>query len=101
MFHQCSQRDSTCIVRVNSHTGTSAEAACSTVHSAPSHVTYLDDVSAVVVEGPQLAVVPLVRPPEGVLPQHLVLLELRTQPPALVVCQCVPIFLHGKQQGQC
>ncbi len=48
---------------------------------------YLDDVSAVVVEGPQLAVMPLVRPPEGVLSQHLVLLEFRTQPPPLVVRQ--------------
>lgn len=55
---------------------------------------HLDDIGAVVVEGPQLAVVPLVRPPEGVLPQYLVLLELGAQPPTLVVCQRVPVFLQ-------
>eukprot|EP00964_Phaeocystis_antarctica_P078146 scaffold48598_cov65-Phaeocystis_antarctica.AAC.1 len=54
----------------------------------------LDHVGAVVVEVPQLAVVPLVRPPEGVLPHDLELLELRAHAPALVVGQRVPVLLE-------
>ena len=41
---------------------------------------------------------PLMRPPEGVLPQDLVLLELCPQPPTLVVRQRVPIFLQPKAE---
>lgn len=43
---------------------------------------------------PELAVMPLVSPPEGVLPQNLVLLEVCAHPPALVICQGVPILLE-------
>ena len=56
----------------------------------------LDHVCAVVVQVPQLAVMALVGPPEGVLLQHLVLLEVRAHPPALVVRQRVPILLEQR-----
>eukprot|EP00959_Pyramimonas_sp_CCMP1952_P271920 5685478-Pyramimonas_sp.AAC.1 len=56
----------------------------------------LDDVRAVVVEVPQLAVVALVCPPEGVQPRHLELLELRAHPPPLVVRQRVPVLLEER-----
>eukprot|EP00958_Prasinococcus_capsulatus_P015980 scaffold1754_cov355-Prasinococcus_capsulatus_cf.AAC.2 len=43
---------------------------------------------------PQLAVVPLVRPPKRVLLKDLEILELRAHAPAFVVCQRVPVFLE-------
>ena len=54
----------------------------------------LDDVRAVVVEVPQLPVVALVRPPERVLAEDLVHLELGAHAPALVVRQGVPVLLE-------
>ena len=45
-------------------------------------------------------VMALVGPPEGVLPQDLVLLELRPQPPALVISQRMPVFLQDNRQTQ-
>mmetsp|Transcript_19227 Transcript_19227/g.59289 ORF Transcript_19227/g.59289 Transcript_19227/m.59289 type:complete len:634 (-) Transcript_19227:308-2209(-) len=54
----------------------------------------LDHVRAVVVEVPQLAVVPCVGPPEGILAQDLVLLEVGADAPALVVGECVAVFLE-------
>ena len=45
----------------------------------------LDDICPVVVQVPQLAIVTLVGPPEGVLLQHLVLLEVSAHTPPLVV----------------
>jgi hypothetical protein len=45
----------------------------------------LDHIGAVVVEVPELAIVFLVGPPEGVLLEQLVLLELLPTPPSLVV----------------
>ena len=56
----------------------------------------LDDVGPVVVEVPQLAVVPLVRPPERVVPALGVLLEERANAPSLVVGQRVPVFLEQR-----
>lgn len=54
--------------------------------------THLDHVRAVVVQVPQLAVVALMRPPEGILPQDLVLLEVRPHAPPLIVGQRVPVL---------
>jgi len=54
----------------------------------------LDDICSVVVQVPQLAIVALVGPPEGVLLQHLVLLEVRAYTPALVIGQGVTILLE-------
>ncbi len=54
----------------------------------------LNHVCAVVVEVPELAVVALVSPPEGVLLEHLELFEVCTYAPALVIGQCVPVFLE-------
>ncbi len=54
----------------------------------------LDDICSVVVQVPQLAIVALVGPPEGVLLQHLVLLEVRAYTPALVISQGVTILLE-------
>ena len=54
----------------------------------------LDDICPVVVQVPQLAIMALVGPPEGVLLQHLVLLEVRAHTPALVVGQGVTILLE-------
>ena len=56
----------------------------------------LDHVRAVVVEVPQLPVMALVRPPEGVLPHDLVLFELRPYAPALVIRERVPVFLEER-----
>ena len=56
----------------------------------------LDHVRAVVVEVPQLAVVPLVRPPERVLAHDLVLLEVGAHAPALVVRERVPVLLEER-----
>jgi hypothetical protein len=53
---------------------------------------------AVVVEVPQLAVVPLVGPKEGVVPADLELLELRTHAPPFVVRQRVAV--PGAQRGR-
>ena len=54
----------------------------------------LDDVCAVIVQVPQLAVVPLMRPPERVQAQKAVLLEVRSHAPALVVREGVPVLLE-------
>ena len=54
----------------------------------------LDDVCAVIVQVPQLAVVPLMRPPERVQAQQAVLLEVRSHAPALVVREGVPVLLE-------
>ena len=56
----------------------------------------LDDVRAVVVEVPQLAVVPLVRPPEGVEARNVELRELRADAPALVVRERVAVLLEER-----
>mmetsp|Transcript_35305 Transcript_35305/g.88749 ORF Transcript_35305/g.88749 Transcript_35305/m.88749 type:complete len:781 (-) Transcript_35305:276-2618(-) len=56
----------------------------------------LDHVRAVVVQVPQLAVVPLVRPPERVLLQRLVLLEVGADAPPFVVRQRVPVLLEQR-----
>mmetsp|Transcript_97181 Transcript_97181/g.274888 ORF Transcript_97181/g.274888 Transcript_97181/m.274888 type:complete len:549 (-) Transcript_97181:3378-5024(-) len=54
----------------------------------------LDHVCAVVVQVPQLPVVPLVGPPEGVVPHDVVLLEVLAYSPALVEGQGVPVLLE-------
>lgn len=54
----------------------------------------LDDVCPVVVQVPKLAVMALMGPPEGVLLQHLVLLEVSPHSPALVISQGVAILLE-------
>mmetsp|Transcript_4532 Transcript_4532/g.13244 ORF Transcript_4532/g.13244 Transcript_4532/m.13244 type:complete len:1314 (+) Transcript_4532:2393-6334(+) len=54
----------------------------------------LDHVRAVVVEVPELAVVALVRPPEGVGAHELVLLEVLADAPALVVGEGVAVLLE-------
>ena len=54
----------------------------------------LDHVRAIVVQVPELAVVTLMRPPERVLLQHLVRLELGPHPPPLVIGQGVSILLE-------
>mmetsp|Transcript_67280 Transcript_67280/g.140139 ORF Transcript_67280/g.140139 Transcript_67280/m.140139 type:complete len:747 (+) Transcript_67280:1153-3393(+) len=56
----------------------------------------LDHVCAVVVEVPELAVVPLVRPPERIRAHELVLLPIRPDAPPLVVRQGVPILLEQR-----
>jgi hypothetical protein len=52
----------------------------------------LDHVGAVVVQIPELAIVPLMRPPKGVLSHDLELLELGTHTPPLVVRERVPVL---------
>mmetsp|Transcript_39335 Transcript_39335/g.83813 ORF Transcript_39335/g.83813 Transcript_39335/m.83813 type:complete len:1257 (-) Transcript_39335:3240-7010(-) len=54
----------------------------------------LDHVGTIVVQIPQLAVVPLVCPPEGVLPHDAVLFEVLSHTPALVESQGVSILLE-------
>jgi hypothetical protein len=54
----------------------------------------LDHVRPVVVEVPELAVVLLVGPPEWVLLEDLVLLEVLAHPPALVVSQREAVLLE-------
>ncbi len=54
----------------------------------------LDDICAVVIQIPELAVVPLMRPPEGVLLEHLELLEVGAHSPPLVIGQSVPVLLE-------
>ena len=56
----------------------------------------LDHVGAVVVQVPQLAVVPLMRPPKRVLAHDLELLELSAHAPPLVVRERVPVFLEER-----
>ena len=46
----------------------------------------LDHVSAVVVKVPEFSIVLLMRPPERILLQDLVLLEVLSDSPALVIC---------------
>ena len=47
----------------------------------------LDHIGAVIVQIPQLSVVLLMRPPERVLLQDLILLEILSDAPALVIGQ--------------
>mmetsp|Transcript_94895 Transcript_94895/g.290283 ORF Transcript_94895/g.290283 Transcript_94895/m.290283 type:complete len:372 (+) Transcript_94895:2060-3175(+) len=54
----------------------------------------LDHVRAVIVEVPQLPIVPLVRPPERVLPHDVVLLEILAHAPALVEGERVAVLLE-------
>jgi hypothetical protein len=54
----------------------------------------LNHVGAVVVEVPEFAVVLLMRPPEGILFEDLVLLEVLPHSPALVVCECESVLLE-------
>mmetsp|Transcript_9904 Transcript_9904/g.16651 ORF Transcript_9904/g.16651 Transcript_9904/m.16651 type:complete len:467 (+) Transcript_9904:1679-3079(+) len=54
----------------------------------------LDHVGAVVVEVPELAVVLLMSPPEGILLEDLVLLEVLTQPPPFVVGEGESVLLE-------
>ena len=59
----------------------------------------LDHVSSVVVQVPQLSIMALVSPPEGVLAHDVVLLEVLTHAPALVEGQGVAI-LRGRARGE-
>lgn len=54
----------------------------------------LDHVGSVVVEVPQLSVVTLVGPPEGILLQYLVLFELGSDSPSLVIGQGMSVLLE-------
>eukprot|EP00906_Rhabdomonas_costata_P036699 RCo051448 len=56
----------------------------------------LDHVRAVVAEVPELAIVALVGPPEGVNLGQLVLLEVHPHPPPLVVRQGVAVLLEER-----
>lgn len=54
----------------------------------------LDDISPIIVQVPQLAIVSLMGPPKWILFQHLVLLEISAYSPTLVICQSVTILLE-------
>mmetsp|Transcript_3442 Transcript_3442/g.12110 ORF Transcript_3442/g.12110 Transcript_3442/m.12110 type:complete len:287 (+) Transcript_3442:2278-3138(+) len=56
----------------------------------------LDHVGAVVVQRPELAIMPLVRPPERVLAEVLVLLEVSAHAPALVVGEGVAVLAEER-----
>mmetsp|Transcript_889 Transcript_889/g.2133 ORF Transcript_889/g.2133 Transcript_889/m.2133 type:complete len:481 (-) Transcript_889:3567-5009(-) len=56
----------------------------------------LDHVRSVVVQVPELAVMPLVCPPERILPHDVVLLEVLANPPALVKGKGVPVLLEER-----
>ena len=62
-------------------------------------VDYLNHVRPVVVEIPEFAVVSLMSPPERILLENLVLLEIRSHAPSFVVGQSVPI-LEGEGNDQ-
>lgn len=53
----------------------------------------LDDISSVIVQIPQLPIMPLMGPPEWVLLQDLVLLKICAYSPSFIICQGVSIFL--------
>lgn len=53
----------------------------------------LNNISSVIVQVPQLPIMPLVSPPERILFQNLVLLEVCTHPPSFIISQSVSIFL--------
>ena len=54
----------------------------------------LNHVGAVIIEVPQFTVVFLMCPPEWILFEHLILLEVLPDPPPFVVCECQPILLE-------
>jgi hypothetical protein len=54
----------------------------------------LDHVSAVVVQVPEFAVVLLMSPPEGVLFENLVLFEVLSNSPTLVIGESQAVFLE-------
>jgi len=54
----------------------------------------LDDVGSVVVQVPELAVVPLMRPPERVVFDQVVGLEVLTHTPALIVGEGETVLLE-------
>jgi hypothetical protein len=54
----------------------------------------LNHISSVVVQVPQLAIVLLVGPPEGVLLQNLVLFEVLPHSPAFIIGQGQSVFLE-------
>lgn len=53
----------------------------------------LNNISPVIVQVPQLPIMPLVRPPERILFKNLVLLEVSTHPPSFIIGQSVSILL--------
>lgn len=53
---------------------------------------HLNHIRPVVIQVPKLAIVTLVSPPERVLPQNLVLFEVRPHSPTLVVRERMPIL---------
>ena len=59
------------------------------------HPTHsLDHVSSVIVQVPEFPVMSLMCPPEGVLLQYLIHLELCPHSTALVISECVSVFLE-------
>lgn len=56
----------------------------------------LNHIRSVVVQIPQFSVVPLMRPPERVLLQDLVGLELRSHSPTFIVGQRVAVLLEER-----
>lgn len=54
----------------------------------------LDDISPIVIQVPQLPIMPLVRPPEGILFQNLILLEICPYPPSFIICKGVSVLLE-------
>ena len=54
----------------------------------------LDHISTIVVEVPELSVMLLMCPPEGILFQNLVLFEVLSHSPALVVGQSKSVLLE-------
>ena len=54
----------------------------------------LDHIGSVVVQVPKLPVVTLMSPPEGILFQHLVLLEVLSHSPSLIIRQRQTILLE-------
>lgn len=53
----------------------------------------LDDICAVIVQIPQFAVMALMSPPEGIAFDEVVLFEVLSAAPPLVISQREPVFL--------
>jgi hypothetical protein len=54
----------------------------------------LNHISTVIIEVPEFTIMLLMSPPEWILFKHLILFEILSDPPPLVICECESVLLE-------
>jgi hypothetical protein len=54
----------------------------------------LNHISTIIIEVPEFTIMLLMSPPEWILLKHLILFEILSDPPALVICECESVLLE-------